>query len=395
MLIQFINTFAKMFKQIRMKKIAILLGLSLIISVSMQAQKNKRTSAFMYNRNGEYKKAKEAIDAAVLHEKTIHDAKTWLYCGEIYYNIAASQDSAINALAPNAADVAFEAFNNVKKYDTKNTYEGELALNLINLTNLYYHLAADGYNSGDYDAAIDGYQKVVAISELDGRFDTIAAYDAGMASVLANKPELAAKYFQKCVDVDFRNPSLFIYYSKSAKQLGDTTRAFEILALGRERFPEEKGIQLEETQLYLETGKNDQLIRNLEEAIAADPTNANLYRILGQTYENIGETEKAIDSYEKAIEIQPDFSDAIYNIGAIYVNQASELYLEANDLPFDENEKYTKLHNEADEYLKLALPYLEKSVELNPDDAALISALKSAYTNLKMMDKLKNMNTGN
>ena len=95
--------------------------------------------------------------------------------------------------------------------------------------------------------------------------------------------------------------------------------------------------------------------------------------------------------YKKAVEIDPDFGDAIFNIGAIYVNRASVLYTEANNLPFEETEKYEKLKAQADADLHLALPYLEKSLELNPDDEVVLGALKEAYANLKMNDELKKL----
>lgn len=153
-----------------MKRTAILLSLSLLIVFGAYAQKNKRTSAYMYNKNMQYDKAKEAIDEAIVHDKTINDAKTWMYRGEIYYNIAVSEDSAVNGLAEDATDIAYESLLKAKQLDVKNEFEGELTLYLINLTNLYYQKAADGFQNNDYAAAIDGFEKAFTIAEADNRF---------------------------------------------------------------------------------------------------------------------------------------------------------------------------------------------------------------------------------
>ena len=40
-------------------------------------------------------------------------------------------------------------------------------------------------------------------------------------------------------------------------------------------------------------------------------------------------------------------------------------------------------------YDERALPYVEKTLELQPEDAAVKQALKGIYTRLKMMDKAK------
>lgn len=345
----------------------------------------------MYNKNKQYDKAMEAIDEAVKHPKTESDPKTWMYRGIIYYNIANDTAKDVNSLSPDAADIAVESFAKSKELDTKGTYDGQITLYLTNLTNIFYQRGANGFQTADWDGAIKNFAQAFEISQMDERFDTIAAFNVGMSAIHGEQPEVAAEYMKKCVEAGFGDPRVYMYYSRAEKQLGDTTKAFEILAKGREVFPKENSLQLEEAQLYLETGTYDKLVASLEEAIAANPTNTTLYFVLGQTFENIDDTESALATYQKAIEIDPTYGDAIFNIGAIYVNRASALYAEANDLPYEETKKYEELKGKADENLHQALPYLEKSLELNPDDSIVINALKEAYANLRMNDKLKEL----
>lgn len=375
-----------------MKRTAILLSLSLLIVFGAFAQKNKRTSAYMYNKNMQYDKAKEAIDEAIVHEKTINDAKTWMYRGEIYYNIAVSEDPTVSGLAENATEVAYESLLKAKQLDVKNEFEGELTLYLINLTNLYYKKAADGFQDNDYAAAIDGFEKAFTIAEADGRFDTIAAFNIGMAGVLAEKPEVAAEYLQKCVDVDFDDPRVFMFYNRSAKQLGDTVRALEIISLGREKYPEDLSLLLEEAQIYLEKNETEKLLASLQKAVIADPENANLYFLIGKSQDDLGDKVAAEENYKKAAEFNPEFFEAYYNIGAIYVNTASEFQAEANDLPLNEVKKYNALTELANAELEKAVPYLEKALEINPEDVPTLTALKEAYARLKMNDKLQELN---
>ena len=374
-----------------MKKLLILIALGLFISSGITAQNSKRTSAYMYNKNKQYEKAKVAIDEAIMHVKTENDPKTWMYRGIIYYNIANDTSAAINNIEPNAATIAVESFKKSAELDTKKSFEGERALYLINLTNIFYQEGAEGFRSSNFPMAIENFKQAFDIAQIDNRFDTIAAFNIGMSGVYSDQPEIAAEYLNKCVEAKFMDPRVYLFYSRAEKQLGDTTKAFEILNMGREYFPNESSLQLEEAQLFLETGNNDKLISSLKESVAADPTNPNLYRVLGQTYENTGDVENALIYYKKAVEIKPDFGDAIFNIGAIYVNRASVLYTEANNLPFEETEKYNKLKADADANLHEALPYLEKSMELNPGDEIVLGALKETYANLKMNDKLKEL----
>jgi tetratricopeptide (TPR) repeat protein len=106
----------------------------------------------------------------------------------------------------------------------------------------------------------------------------------------------------------------------------------------------------------------------------------------------MAEYDKAEEYYKKAAEIKPDFFEAYYNIGAIYVNKAAEFQAMANDLPLNETEKYDEFSAQAAENLEKAVPWLEKGLEVKPDDQPTIYALKEAYARLKMDDKLQDLN---
>ena len=372
-----------------MKKSLILFSLSLLITVGSYAQNNKRTSAYMYNKNQQYAKAKEAIDEAVLHSKTQKDAKTWMYRGEIYYNIAESGAAVL--IAPDALNISYESLMSAKEFDTKESYTADINRLLGNLSILIFNKAHTQYQNEEYDEAVNNYVMGFNIGESMGKLDTVTAFYIGMIGVEAKKPQIAADYLAKCAEAKYNDPRVYLYYARAEKQLGDTTKAFDILTMGREIYPAESSLQLEEAQLFLETGNNEMLVNSLKSAIELDPENANLYRVLGSTYESVNDEDNAIECYKKAIELNSEYGDAIFNLGAIYVNRASQLYTEANNLPFEENEKYNKLKAEADADLHLALPYLEKSHELNPDDDIVKGALKETYINLKMNDELKEL----
>lgn len=375
-----------------MRKIVVLVGLSILISIGGYAQKNKRTSAYMYSQNGELAKAKEAIDEATQHEKTMHDAKTWLYAGEIYYKIAAEPGMADLLKEPNAAIKSYEALEKAKKYDEKSQYSSEISIYLANLTNQFYREGGLAFQDGNYEAAIDNFKIAYDIAEVDGRFDTIAAFNIGMAGVLGDDPEASAEYLEKCVEAEFEEPRVYMFYNRAVKQLGDTARAIEILELGRERFPGELSLLLEEAQMYLERGENDKLQTSLLEAVGQDPENPNLFFLLGKTYDDAGDIPDAIKYYQMAADLNPEFFEAYYNMGAIYVNKAAEIQAEANDLPLDKVDEYATLTEKANENLAKAVPYLEEALEIKPDDAPTISALKETYARLKMEDKLEKLN---
>ena len=236
-----------------MKRIALLLGLSMILSLGF-SQSFERTSAYNYNKDGKLDKAKAAIDKAVVHEKTMMDPKTWVYKGMIYYNIAASPIPMYQELSENPAVEAYEALVKAKELDLKEKYTKDINGQLSNLVNIFYSEGGTKFQEEDYAGSISDFEYAFNIAEAAGSFDTIAAFNIGMAGVLSETPEVAAKYLQKCVDVDFHDPRVYMYYNRSTKQMGDTVRSLEILKTGRERFPNELSLLLETAQVYLEIG---------------------------------------------------------------------------------------------------------------------------------------------
>ena len=82
------------------------------------AQNNKVVSAFNYMKyDDELNKAKEAIDAAILHEQTSAKAKTWLYRGHVYSKIAGSALEENKTLHDNPVQVAFDSYMKLNSID--------------------------------------------------------------------------------------------------------------------------------------------------------------------------------------------------------------------------------------------------------------------------------------
>ena len=76
--------------------------------------------------------------------------------------------------------------------------------------------------------------------------------------------------------------------------------------------------------------------------------------------------EKAEAAYKKAIEINPNYFDALYNIGALYFNRAVKQSEIVNNIK--DNNKYKIESAKVDEIFKKSLPFLEKGEEIRTND---------------------------
>jgi tetratricopeptide (TPR) repeat protein len=371
-----------------MKKLILLI--ILIFAGSMIfAQTSKRTSAYNYLRNGKLDKAKEYIDPTITHEKTLGDPKTWYYRGNIYLQIALSDVPEFQNLDPDPLAVAYDSYVKAIELDEKESYRNDIDNNMRVIAAKYYDLAVTSYNAQEFGKAAVAFEKAYRVNNEVGVMDTTALYNAAIAAQTGEENDLAVNYYKQLIGLNFRNPQIYSSLSEIYKKEGDTALALQTVKDGRVQYPANFDLLIAETNIYLASGDNENALKNLELALDKDSTNSSIYFALGTNYDQLNNNEKAEMNYMKAIEYDSAYFDAYYNLGALFVNQAAEIQLEASDLPLEETEKYDKLMDEANGILTKSLPYLERAYELKPDDPYTKRSLKQIYARLNMQDKLK------
>ncbi len=378
-----------------MKKIIMMLAI-LIISTAAIAQKSERTNAFMYNKNGQYDKAKESIDKAIAHEKTRDDAKTWMYRGIIYLNIVYSDQ--FKDTDPQALDKSLESFQKAMELDKEDDLKQEIEIypRVEAIGQQYFSHGVEDFNNQDYTKAALDFRKAYDVGQMVNKVDTLALLNAALSSIRSENYPQALDYYQQLLDIQFSEPDVYKNMAMAYRNMEDLDNMMAILKVGREKYPEDSGLLLEEINSYLAQGKGARVVDDLKSLVEKDPTNYSIFFVLGTIYgdetnEAMYDKDKAEMYYEKAIELNPDYYDAIYNLGALYINESNKLQVTANDLPLNETEKYNQITEEANAIIKKALPYLEKANELQPNNEETIAVLKSIYSRFNMADKLKSL----
>ncbi len=374
-----------------MKK-SILLIIVMLTGSIIFAQTSKRTSAYNYLRNGKLDKAKEYIDPTISNEKTMADPKTWFYRGNIYLQLALTTEPAYQNLDPDPLGVAYESYKKTLELDEKETYKVDIVNNMQVIAIKYYELAVGNYNEKEYIKASGNFEKAYQINMAGGKNDTAALQNAAIAAQIGNDHDLALRLYQQILESDYGNPQVFNSMSEIYKAKEDTAGALSIIQEGRTLYPDNFDLLIAETNIYLAAGDVENALTNLEKALEKDTTNPIIYFALGTNYDQMGKLAEAEAAYKSAIELDDNYFDAYYNLGALYVNQAADIQKVATDLPLDATEEYDRMKEEADGLLKKSLPYLEKAYEINPDDIKTLVSLKEIYTRLNMMEKLKEVN---
>ncbi|MDD5695953.1 MAG: hypothetical protein PHD61_11700, partial [Bacteroidales bacterium] len=313
-----------------MKKIIVIL-VAVLGYISADAQSAKVQSAINYLRNGKLDKAKENIDAAMTNPTTMDKAKTWFYYANVYLNIYMSQEEEYKNLAPDALEVAYNAYKKTKVLDTKEEFKNELQINTLIIAEQFFNKAVGAFEKTQYLTARDGFLTAKEINESYGGIDTLSTYYGGISAEYGGDTTNALNLFQTLIDAGYKEPNLYASTANIYKGLKQYDKGLEISAIGRQLFPDDFNIIIAETNLYLANGNSEMAIRDLQLALEKTQDNPTIFFAVGVQYNIISDdtskTEKvreesflmAEKSYLDAIRLDENYYDANYNLGALYV----------------------------------------------------------------------------
>jgi len=372
-----------------MKKYNLFLIILLTVSIAF-AQKEKTPKiekAKILLDKGEIVEAQQIIDAAAVHEKTSDKIKTWYYRGLIYETIYNSTDPAIKALSDNAFGEAAEAYLKVKELDSENgTYYVFADQRIVALYGAAFNSAAEAYQSGDYEGAIKYFDMVKVVFPND----TAAYQYSGYAAQQLDNIDLALENFnylaeQKMADVNVHRNIIYIYRAV----VKDTLAALDAAEKARVQYPEDHDLKQDEITLLIMAERIDEAKEKLTTAIENDPDNYILYYEMGYIYDATENYDEASNWYEKCLEKNPEYFEALYNLGVNKYNQGAEILKEAQDMDLDTYKKEGKaVEARANEIFIHAVPYFEKAHAVNPEDVSTLQTLQTLYALMKEYDKV-------
>ena len=120
----------------------------------------------------------------------------------------------------------------------------------------------------------------------------------------------------------------------------------------------------------------------IDDAMETDSLDDELYNLKGLVVENQSDIFEAFPYYQRCIELNDSNALGQFNVGRYFYNKAMEVR--------QNSRLYGKqLANLVNPMYREALPYLEKSYALNPNNPDLINALRDIYYKLGEAEKLQ------
>ncbi len=167
------------------------------------------------------------------------------------------------------------------------------------------------YNSGQYELAIEGFEKVLKVDrEQPSVWGNLAAAYAKL-----EQNDKALETYTTALELDPENSAFYQNMGSIYAAKGDDVKAREYYekaaSLAKDLSPRDAANNYYNMGVtYINAGKNDEAMEALNKAIEIDPTHGESHYQLGVVLLGQGDMEGAIDIWKKYLEVSPDGPNA-------------------------------------------------------------------------------------
>ncbi len=372
--------------------ITLLLAIGIIYS-GFQCSSSELTSAKLYIQQKNYDKALESLKKEV--EKNPQSDEGYYLLGVVQGELGQFKEMN-NALNKSVAisDKYKEDASILKTYHWSN---------LINAKGVVFF--KKGMNTTDqdsskiyFDKSIEAFETAIMLEP-----DSAITYDY-LSRVYMNvkRYDDAIKPLETLIEKDHPLDAYKflgdILYDKAGKlksqyaqtkNVQDSVQAMEyydktiqVLVEGRKRYPDDGDLLLTLSNSYIGANKIDIALSAFKAGIEQDPSNKFYKYNYGVLLLGANDFAGAEEQFSKAIEIDPNYENAIYNLSVTYVKWGASIQKVAEEKGVSSEEAKQKY--------QAALPYLEKVVQLRPEEAPIWELLGKVYTILGKTDEAQN-----
>jgi tetratricopeptide (TPR) repeat protein len=369
----------------------LMLAAVFIATTGFQCGSAELTSAKLYITQKQYDKAEASLVKEL--QKNDKNEEAWYLLGQVRLEMKKYNEM-------------LEAYK--KASELGKTHEAEINRNRLAVWANMYNEGVKNYNNGKdsagaYDKALDQFKTAIAMEpDSSGTYYVAAmAYFAKkdypnaekmLQSALEKKPDYgdAAKFLGQ---VDYQSAAERQAAGDSAGAAGYFNKALKPFEAAYQANPNDPDNITNLIDVYERTKNTNKALELTRSAVEKDPKNKAFRYAYGVFLLKQEKHSDAIDQFDAALKIDPEYSDARYNLGVSYLNwgvkmkEDSDKKVEAETAKNKGKSKDVKADESYKEKFKLALPYLEESVKARNTDAGLWQSLGRLYTILGQQAK--------
>ena len=244
----------------------------------------------------------------------------------------------------------------------------------------------------NFSGTLSMFELVLEIEKLPyykSLIDTSVMYNAGIAANNAGQFTKALNYLTTVYNLKYKEENIYGQLSTAYSGVKDTAHALSILKEGYKNFPNNEYLLNSLLIYYVNTGEVTEAQKLIQIAKKNNPKSQIIYYAEAKMYENMQDIEKSAAAYEICLKLDSSSYNYYYNEGVLFYNKAVDIY--KNSSKITDDKKYDEANNSALEYLKRALPKMEKAHAIKPENRTTVEVLKEIYYRLHMDDKNKAM----
>lgn len=355
--------------------------------------------------------AKTAIDEALTEEGALENPRAWYTKARIYHEILKSTEAQLKEFKKDEKSFVsevIEAYQTTKNLTDATNNLHILANNQIEILWAdYVNAGITKFKSSQFSEASDLFE----VSQIAKPADSTGYLYAALSSQNAGKYQRAIDNYMALRDITRLTKNAYngLIICQQLLNLPDAQQ-LDIVEEALFEYPNHLPYILQEIRILIKLKRFDAAESVLNTSIQRNPNNAQLVlrqadlydRIFKEAYLN-GEPERseryfemASRSYERYINSFPEDFTANYNYSVMINEQANRVYVRVNLMSKEEYEiRGKETESIGHDWTRRALPYMEKALQIKPDDENAIKALKVYYERLQMTEKLEKLNGGN
>ena len=186
-------------------------------------------------------------------------------------------------------------------------------------------------NKAAYTEAADYFGIAAAVQP-----DSAGAYvNQAYALINAGNQAAAIGPFEQAIAKGDDQSQTMVFLADLYRTNGRSGDAVSLLERARELYPDDQDVQAQLLNAYIEANQIDRAMQTYSDAVNRDPSNK-LYRYnYGSLLLQAERYPEAIEQLQRATEIDPQYGNAYYNLGAAYVNQAVDVSEQINAIDDD------------------------------------------------------------
>jgi tetratricopeptide (TPR) repeat protein len=361
------------------------------LAVSASAQKSRVMAVMQMIESKKYTEAKEAIEIAVLNDKTSIWYRTYfakgLLCQAAYEDGIEKNETKKTQLYEDQLYVAYDSYEKALRLDVRGRIQPAIVQKYYSLTNDFGNMGNTLFALKEYEKAFRAFEHALIIRQsklVSVEVDTNLVYNAAMAAYESKNWEKAVEYMTGLHE-DAYNPNASLLLVEAHLNMGDTLQAESVLLEGIQLYDYEESVVLSAVNRLVESNRKEQALKILNEAIDHQPAYYEFYWARGLVYRRMEKYEEAIKSLKEASELTSDQPMLYYQLGVCYYNMGIDLRESA--LQISGNDDYMLVRSQYLELFREAVEWLERSYELEPGREKTIEKLYQLYYQLQMREK--------